>query len=136
MRAFALVPFLLLVGCQGDSTTAPPVSVSCETRGDCPVMDPNISPEVLEAIDDATARIVIALDPAPRAAIEPQLNALHVALLSRDVARGRLALHAALAAITKAERDYPESAADYTALRLAFVPAAQALLLDSSVVFG
>lgn len=127
---------LLLAGCRADSFTSPQAAdctgePGCNTTPLAP-----IDPEVYAALDDAVLRLVPTITGAatPQASLAGSLQALSHALKARRAADARIALadvYVQLAPFRVTRGDGTEvDPPDVSAVRLALVPAANALAVQ------
>lgn len=123
---------VLFTACQSDQIAG--TITECNGEPGCPTAASTVTPEVMQALDDASVRLTSALAAKGRISLEAALSKLESALVARDLSAGRLAMLGVLSVIGEMEIASPESRPDLTALRLGLVPAARTLGLAVSVM--
>jgi hypothetical protein len=132
--AVRVVALAALAACAGDPAPVQPVeptNPACGAEPGCGAdLTLGLTRDVLDAVEDAATRLVASFDePADRAHIGAPLQQLLAALTRRDALGARQALTATHAALDAVERSAPGAAIELSAIRLAMVPVARALVV-------
>lgn len=131
-RVSTLLLSVLFTACQSDQIAGS--FAECTGEPGCPTAAAAVTPEVMQALNDASVRLTSTLGATARTSLETALGKLETALDARDLNEGRVAMSGVLSIIGQLEVASPASRPDLTALRLGLVPAARSLGLAVSVI--